>query len=340
MAGVDTEFFGVAKPDPGARVGYLPQEPQLDPALDVKGNVELGLQAQSATCCDRFNEVSAKFAEPMSDAEMEKLLDEQGKLQDAIDAANGWELDRTLEIAMDALRLPPGDADVTKLSGGEKRRVALCRVLLEKPDLLLLDEPTNHLDAESVAWLEQAPEGVQGHHRGHHPRPLLPGQRGGVDPGAGPRRGRALEGQLLLVAGAEAGAAASCEEKAESPRAEDARARAGVGAHEPQGAPGQEQGAPRRVRGDAQRRPQEKREPRARSSSRPGRSWAALVVEAKGVRKAFGDRLLIEELNFKLPPRRHRGRHRPQRRGQDHAVPHDHRRGEAGRGRAAAWARR
>jgi ATP-binding cassette ChvD family protein len=154
MAGVDTDFFGHAKPDPTVKVGYLPQEPQLDETRDVKGNVELGMKA-TRDLLDRFNEVSAKFSEPMSDEEMEKLLAEQGRLQDAIDAANGWELDRTLEIAMDALRLPPGDADVTKLSGGEKRRVALCRILLEKPDLLLLDEPTNHLDAESVAWLEQ-----------------------------------------------------------------------------------------------------------------------------------------------------------------------------------------
>jgi len=161
MAGVDKEFFGIAKPDPGAKVGFLPQEPQLENSLDVKGNVELGLK-EIRILLDRFNEVSAKFAEPMSDAEMEKLLAEQGRLQDAIDAANGWELDRTLEMAMDSLRLPPGDADVTKLSGGEKRRVALCRILLEKPDLLLLDEPTNHLDAESVAWLEKALKDYKG----------------------------------------------------------------------------------------------------------------------------------------------------------------------------------
>ncbi|HZH02200.1 MAG TPA: ATP-binding cassette domain-containing protein, partial [Myxococcaceae bacterium] len=154
MAGADAEFFGTARPDPTIRVGYLPQEPQLDASLDVKGNVELALKPVR-DALDRFNEVSAKFSEPMSDEEMEKLLAEQAKLQDTIDASNGWEIDRTLEVAMDALRLPPGDADVSKLSGGEKRRVALCRILLEKPELLLLDEPTNHLDAESVAWLEQ-----------------------------------------------------------------------------------------------------------------------------------------------------------------------------------------
>ncbi|HEY7373916.1 MAG TPA: ATP-binding cassette domain-containing protein, partial [Polyangia bacterium] len=153
MAGVDKDFFGDAKPADGIRIGYLPQEPALDPAKTVLGNVE---QAVAATkkLLTRFDEVNLKLGEDLKPAEMEKLLEEQGKLQDAIEAANGWDLDRTLEIAMDALRLPPPDADVTKLSGGERRRVALCRILLERPDLLLLDEPTNHLDAESVAWLE------------------------------------------------------------------------------------------------------------------------------------------------------------------------------------------
>ena len=154
MAGVDSDFMGHAKPDPSVTVGYVPQEPQLDASLDVRGNIELGLK-HVRDLLDRFNAVSEKFAEPMSDDAMEKLLAEQGELQDGIDACNGWELERTLELAMEALRLPPGDADVSTLSGGERRRVALCRVLLEKPDLLLLDEPTNHLDAESVAWLEQ-----------------------------------------------------------------------------------------------------------------------------------------------------------------------------------------
>ena len=153
MAGLDTEFDGEARPQPGINVGYLPQEPELDPAKDVRGNVEEGV-AETKALLDRFNEISEKFAEPMSDDEMTALLEEQGKLQDAIDAAGAWELDRTLEIAADALRLPPWDADVAKLSGGEKRRVALCRLLLSKPDMLL-DEPTNHLDAESVAWLER-----------------------------------------------------------------------------------------------------------------------------------------------------------------------------------------
>ena len=154
MAGLDTEFDGEARPQPGIKIGYLPQEPQLDPEKDVRGNVEEGV-AETKALVDRFNEISMKFAEPMSDDEMSALLEEQGKLQDAIDSEGAWELDRKLEIAADALRLPPWDADVTKLSGGEKRRVALCRLLLSEPDMLLLDEPTNHLDAQSVAWLER-----------------------------------------------------------------------------------------------------------------------------------------------------------------------------------------
>src|SRR6185369_14791361 len=154
MAGVDHEFTGEARPSPGVRVGFLPQEPQLDASKNVLGNVEEGVAEIRALLHD-FEALTAKFSEPMDDDAMAALLDQQGKLQDRIEAANAWELDRTLEIAMDALRLPPGDSDVTTLSGGERRRVALCRLLLQKPDLLLLDEPTNHLDAESVAWLER-----------------------------------------------------------------------------------------------------------------------------------------------------------------------------------------
>ncbi|MGI9431371.1 MAG: ATP-binding cassette domain-containing protein, partial [Myxococcota bacterium] len=154
MAGLDSEFVGEARPSPGVTVGFLPQEPDLDPEKDVRGNVEEGV-AGLRDLLARFEELSARFAEPMEDDEMQSLLDEQGKLQDQIDAAGAWELDRTLEIAMDALRVPPGDTPVANLSGGERRRVALCRLLLQNPDLLLLDEPTNHLDAESVAWLER-----------------------------------------------------------------------------------------------------------------------------------------------------------------------------------------
>ena len=154
MAGVDKEFHGEARPQPDLKVGYLPQEPELDASKDVKGNVEDGVR-EIKNLVDEFNSISDKFAEPMSDEEMNDLLERQGELQVQIDATGGWDLDRTLEIAADALRLPPWNADVTKLSGGEKRRVALCRLLLSKPDMLLLDEPTNHLDAGSVAWMEK-----------------------------------------------------------------------------------------------------------------------------------------------------------------------------------------
>ncbi len=154
MAGEDKDIEGEARAQSGINVGYLSQEPVLDPEKDVRGNVEDGL-GDTKTLLDRFNAISDRFAEPMDDEEMNALLEEQGKLQDAIDAAGGWELDRKLEIAADALRLPPWDADVSKLSGGERRRVALCKLLLTNPDMLLLDEPTNHLDAESVAWLER-----------------------------------------------------------------------------------------------------------------------------------------------------------------------------------------
>jgi ATPase subunit of ABC transporter with duplicated ATPase domains len=154
MAGVDTNIDGEARPQPGIRIGFLTQEPQLDDSKDVRGNVMEGV-SETFRLVQRFNEISDKFAEPMDDEQMNKLLEEQARLQDAIDAAGGWELERKLEIAADALRLPPWDARIDQLSGGEKRRVALCRLLLSQPDMLLLDEPTNHLDAESVAWLER-----------------------------------------------------------------------------------------------------------------------------------------------------------------------------------------
>ncbi len=154
MAGVDKDFLGEARPLAGTKIGYLPQEPQLDPVKDVRGNVMEGVREQQQML-DQFNEISAKFAEPMSDDEMTRLLEKQGNLQERIDALGLWELDHKIDMAMDALRLPPGEADVMKISGGERRRVALCRLLLEQPDMLLLDEPTNHLDAESVWWLER-----------------------------------------------------------------------------------------------------------------------------------------------------------------------------------------
>jgi len=154
MAGVEKDFAGEAFPADGTRVGFLPQDPRLDTSKNVLGNVEEGV-AKTRSLLKRFEELNEKLAEELSEAESEKVMAEYQRVQDAIEAVNAWELDRQLEIAMDALRLPPPDADVTKISGGEKRRVALCKILLEKPDLLLLDEPTNHLDAESVAWLER-----------------------------------------------------------------------------------------------------------------------------------------------------------------------------------------
>ncbi|HSA24800.1 MAG TPA: ATP-binding cassette domain-containing protein, partial [Myxococcota bacterium] len=153
MAGVDSSFHGETWHPPEVRIGFLPQEPVLDEGLDVRGNVMLAV-APVKRLLDRFDELNVKMAEELSPDEMEKVMTEYGKVQDAIEAAGAWDLDRKIDIAMDALRCPPGDADVRKISGGERRRVALCRVLLEQPDLLLLDEPTNHLDAESVAWLE------------------------------------------------------------------------------------------------------------------------------------------------------------------------------------------
>jgi len=299
MAGQDSEFFGHAKPDPSVRVGFLPQEPQLDPRLDVKGNVELGVKPIRALL-DRFNAVSARFSEPISDAEMDKLLAEQAKLQDAIDASNAWELERTLEVAMDALRLPPPDAEVAKLSGGERRRVALCRILLEKPDLLLLDEPTNHLDAESVEWMEQHLKAYQGtvvaitHDRyflDNVAQWILELDRGEGVPWKGNYSSWLEQKQKRLAV----------EEKVESarqkqllhelewvrmsPRARQAKGKARLAAYEELLA-----AAP------------EKRESTGEIYIPPGPKLGGLVVEAKGLRKAYGDRLLIDELSFKLPP--------------------------------------
>jgi ATP-binding cassette ChvD family protein len=299
MAGVDTEFFGHAKPDPTIRVGYLPQEPQLDEKLNVKGNVELGMK-KTLDLLNRFNEVSAKFSEPMSDAEMEKLLAEQGKLQDAIDACNGWDLERTLEVAMDALRLPPGDADVTKLSGGERRRVALCRILLEKPDLLLLDEPTNHLDAESVLWLEQHLKEYSGtvvcitHDRyflDNVAEWILELDRGEGVPWKGNYSSWLDQKQKRLAVEEKTESARQKQLERElewarmSPRARQAKGKARLAKYE-----------------ELLNAAPEKRESTGEIYIPPGPKLGGAVVEAKGVKKAYGDRLLFEDLSFKLPP--------------------------------------
>ncbi len=299
MAGVDKEFLGLARPDPSARVGFLPQEPRLDESLDVRGNVELALRPIKELL-ERFDEISARFAEPMEDEEMEKLLAEQGRLQDRIDATGGWEIDRTLEIAMDALRCPPGDTDPRVLSGGEKRRVALCRVLLERPELLLLDEPTNHLDAESVAWLEKHLEQYPGTVVAvTHDRYFLDNVAEWIlelDRGEGiPWKGNYaswLEQKENRLAN---------EEKAESTRRK-ALARELEWVRMSQKA--------KQAKGKARLQGYERllsAQPEGRGPSGaiyipPGPRLGDIVVEAAGVRKAYGETLLLDEMSFKIPP--------------------------------------
>ncbi len=299
MAGLETEFLGEAWPAEGTRVGYLSQEPALDPAKDVLGNVTEGV-AELRALLDRFEAVSTKLGEVSDTDEMERLIEEQTKLQDGIEAANGWELDRTLEMAMDALRVPPGDAAVATLSGGERRRVALCRLLLQAPDLLLLDEPTNHLDAESVAWLERHLQEYRGTVVAiTHDRYFLDNVAGWIlelDRGAGiPWEGNYsswLDQKQQRLA---------TEEKQESarrrtlarelewvrmaPRARQAKSKARLQAYESLLA---EEG--------------ERRRDQAEIIIPTGPRLGDLVVEAKGLRKAYGDRLLIDDLSFTLPP--------------------------------------
>ena len=298
MAGIDTEFDGEARPQPGIKIGYLPQEPELNPDKDVRGNVEEGV-AETISLVDRFNEISMKFAEPMTDEEMNALLEEQGKLQDAIDAAGAWEIERKLEIAADALRLPPWDADVTKLSGGERRRVALCRLLLSQPDMLLLDEPTNHLDAESVAWLErfldEYPSTVIAV---THDRYFLDNVAGWIlelDRGHGiPWEGNYsswLEQKEARLSNEEA--AEKARQKAMQSELEWVRSN-------PKGRQAKSKARLRQFDEISSPKYQQRNETNEIYIP-PGPRLGDLVVEVNELKKGFGDKLLIDGLSFQLP---------------------------------------
>ncbi len=299
MAGLEETSSGDAKLAPGASVGYLSQEPELDETKDVRGNVEDGL-GELRDLLRRFEELSMKFAEPMSDEEMAELLEEQGRVQDQIEKADAWDMDRRLDVAMDALRLPPGDADVTKLSGGERRRVALCRLLLSSPDLLLLDEPTNHLDAESVAWLERFLHDYPGCVIAvTHDRYFLDNVAGWIlelDRGHGiPFEGNYsswLEQKQARLAVEEKQASARQRTLARelewvraSPKARQAKSKARLAAYDQMLAEEQN------VKLDT-----------VEIHIPAGPRLGDVVVEAKHVQKGFGDRLLIEDLSFSLPP--------------------------------------
>ena len=299
MAGQDTEFMGEAFLGKGYTVGFLSQEPQLDPAKNVLENVQDGV-AGKMKVVNRWNDISARFAEPMGDDEMQALLDEQAKVQDQMDAGNLWELDRQLEIAMDALRCPPPDADVGKISGGERRRVALTRLLLSKPDLLLLDEPTNHLDAESVAWLERYLKEYAGTVVAvTHDRYFLDNVAGWIlelDRGSGiPWEGNYTSWldqkrtRLSQEEKTESARQRTLERELEwvrmAPRARQAKGKARLAAYEKMLA---EEG-------------REKLEA-IEIYIPPGPRLGNVVIEADGLRKGYGDNLLIEDLSFKLPP--------------------------------------
>ena len=299
MAGEDKEFSGEAWAAEGASVGYLPQEPVLDPDKDVFSNVSEGL-AETKALVERFEAVSARFAEELSDDEMDDLIAEQGELQEQIDRLDAWEIDRTIEIAMDALRCPPGDTQVTNLSGGERRRVALCRLLLQKPDLLLLDEPTNHLDAESVAWLQRFLKDYPGTVvTVTHDRYFLDEVAGWIlelDRGHGiPYEGNysgwleQKQARLAQEGRQEEARQRTLERELEwvrqSPRARQAKSKARLQAYE-----------------ELVAQSREKAPDNAQIVLPPGPRLGDLVVEATDVAKAFGDRLLIESLDFRLPP--------------------------------------
>ncbi|TMK12872.1 MAG: energy-dependent translational throttle protein EttA [Alphaproteobacteria bacterium] len=299
MAGQERDFVGEAWAAEGVRVGYLPQEPVLDPEKDVAGNVTEGL-AETKALLERFEAVSARFAEDLSPEEMEALIAEQGELQEKIDQADAWELDRTVEIAMDALRCPPGEASVDTLSGGERRRVALCRLLLQRPDLLLLDEPTNHLDAESVAWLQRFLKDYPGTVvTVTHDRYFLDEVAGWIlelDRGHGiPYEGNysgwleQKQARLETEGRQEEARRRTLERELEwvrqSPRARQAKSKARISAYDALVA-----------------QSREKAPETAQIVLPPGPRLGDLVVEAAHVRKGFGNHLLIEDLNFRLPP--------------------------------------
>jgi sulfate-transporting ATPase len=299
MAGQDDGFTGQARLTAGFTVGYLSQEPELDPSKDVAGNVADGV-AELKGLLDRFNDVCAAMGEP--DADFDKLLSEQSDLQDKIDAAGAWDLDRTLEIAMDALRCPPGDADVTTLSGGERRRVALCRLLLSHPDLLLLDEPTNHLDAESVAWLERALQDYSGTVVAvTHDRYFLDNVAGWIlelDRGAGiPWEGNysswleQKQARLAAEDKADRGRQQALQRELEwirmSPRARQSKGKARISAYNEL---------------VAESEAAERRADKLEIAIPPGPRLGDIVVNAGAVTKGFGDTLLIDGLSFLLPP--------------------------------------
>ena len=299
MAGVDREYEGEATPMPNLRIGFLPQEPQLDPAKDVRGNVEEGL-GETMALLNEFNDISERFAEPMDDDEMSRLLERQGELQGRIDAAGGWEIERKLEVAGDALRLPPWESEVTRLSGGERRRVALCRLLLSEPDMLLLDEPTNHLDALSVQWLEQFLERFPGTVIAvTHDRYFLDNVAGWIlelDRGHGiPWQGNysswleQKEQRLAIEAKQESARIKAMQTELEwvraNPKARQAKSKARLARFEELAAT------------DTQ-----KRNETNEIYIPPGPRLGGLVVQADGLRKAFGDRLLFDGLSFSLPP--------------------------------------